>query len=108
MTHPSLRFLLPLAMGILAGSCGGSVESARSPSHVVSIEALRQMQLGKTTPSDVEQTFGAPDERGADGALVYRADVAVRHGNVRAETVTFRFENGTLSKLCRSERGPRS
>jgi hypothetical protein len=44
------------------------------------------------TPSDIEQRFGAADERTPDGALVYRFETTRQRGEWRqteAETVTF-------------------
>jgi len=62
------------------------------------------VQLGRTTPSDLEQRFGMPDERAADGALTYRFDTTRKlggHTHAEAEIVTFRFANGKLAKVCR-------
>lgn len=64
--------------------------------------ALEHVQLGRTTATDIERTFGTPDERAADGAMVYHAEVSTGHGVARLETVTFRFERGVLSKLCQN------
>ncbi|HSV07586.1 MAG TPA: hypothetical protein VLI07_13775 [Candidatus Binatus sp.] len=63
---------------------------------------LRQLVFGRTTGDDVEHLFGVPDERATDGALTYRAALASRQGRSRAETFTFRFTNGVLSRICRS------
>ena len=63
------------------------------------------MHLGQTTPSDIEQWFGVADERMADGALVYRFERTRQRGErlqAEAETVTFRFANGRLAKICRT------
>jgi hypothetical protein len=46
-----------------------------------------------------------PDERAADGALIYRFDTTrARRGQTyaEAEIVTFRFANGKLTKVCRT------
>jgi hypothetical protein len=68
-------------------------------------EAVRQVHLGQTTPSDIEQRFGVADERMADGALVYRFETTRQRGGqtqAKAEIVTFRFANGKLTKVCRA------
>jgi hypothetical protein len=68
-------------------------------------EAVRQVHLGQTTPSDIEQRFGVADERMADGALLYRFERTRQHGEhmqTEAETVTFRFAGGKLAKVCRT------
>src|SRR5262249_38241792 len=57
-------------------------------------DAIRQVRLGQTPPRDIEQQFGAADERTADGGLVYRFETTrLRGGQMQteAETVTFRF-----------------
>ena len=93
----------------LAGAVGGwscersEATPARRPRDAT--EAIRQVQLGHTTPSDVEQRFGAADERTPDGALVYRFETTRQRGERRqtqAETVTFRFAGGKLAKVCRT------
>jgi hypothetical protein len=43
-------------------------------------EAVRQVHLEQTTPSDIEQRFGVADERMADGALVYRFETTRQRG----------------------------
>jgi len=63
---------------------------------------LRQLVFGRTTGGDVERLFGVPDERAPDGALTYRGALASRRKRSDAETVTFRFTNGVLSRICRS------
>ena len=63
---------------------------------------LRQLVFGRTTGGDVERLFGVPDERGPAGALTYRSALASRRRPSGAETVTFRFTNGVLSRICRS------
>jgi hypothetical protein len=63
---------------------------------------LRQLVFGRTSGDDVEHLFGVPDERATDGALTYRAALASGHGQRKAETLTFRFTNGVLSRICRT------
>jgi hypothetical protein len=98
--------LLTLALASAVGgwSCQrGEAAPDRRPSSAV--DAIRQVRLGQTTPSDVEQRFGVPDERAPDGALVYRFDsTRERGGRMRAEaeTITFRFAGGKLAKVCRT------
>jgi hypothetical protein len=63
------------------------------------------MSLGRTTPDEVEQAFGSPDERLADGALVYRNTIMrgpEGAGQSERDTTTFRFEGGVLAKICRA------
>ena len=104
--HVSLRAaLIALALASAGGgwSCQrGDAAADRRPSSAT--DAIRQLQLGQTTPSDLEQRFGVPDERAADGALTYRFDTTRQRGGqtqAKAEIVTFRFANGKLAKVCR-------
>src|SRR5436309_4389273 len=60
---------------------------------------LEQMSFGQSTPADVERVFGAADERPPDGSLVYRTEDRRRR---ETESVTFRFEGGVLSRICRT------
>ena len=99
--------MIALALASAGGgwSCGrrGEAVSDRRPSSVA--DAIRRVHLGQTTPGDVQQLFGGADERAPDGALIYRFNVTRKRGEqVRAEveTVTFRFTNGTLAKVCRT------
>jgi len=46
-----------------------------------------------------------PDERAADGAQTYRFETTRKRGaqtHAGAESVTFRFANGRLTKVCRA------
>jgi len=103
----SLR--LTLTAIALAGAMGGwscnrgDPASARRPRDAA--DAIRQVRLGQTTPSDVEQRFGVADQRSADGSLEYRFETTRRRtGRAEAveETVTFRFANGRLARICRT------
>ena len=81
----------------------GDAASARRPRDVT--DAIRQVHLGQSTPGDIEQRFGVADERSADGSLKYRFETTrQRTGRAEAveETVTFRFTNGKLAKICRT------
>ena len=57
---------------------------------------LVDLQVGKTSPAQIEQQFGPPDERRQDGALVYRWTNERGRGSI-----TFQFAGGALSQLCR-------
>jgi len=63
---------------------------------------LHRLVFGQTTGDDVERLFGTPDERAGDDALTYRAALVSRRAGSAGETVTFRFRNGVLSRICRS------
>jgi len=66
-------------------------------------ELIRQVSLGQTTAADAERLFGAADDSQPDGSLVYRfARTRSRDGQESTETVTLRFANGVLSKICRT------
>ena len=100
---------LTLATLALAGSLGvpGCQQStAARPAHPgTATGAIKLVSLGHTTAAGIEQLFGAADERAADGALAYRFE-RTRRGDdrrrIEVETVTFRFERGLLSKICRT------
>ena len=84
-------------------SCGHGEAAPARPRSVA--EAVRQVHLGQTTPSDIEHRFGVADERMADGALVYRFETSRKRGEhlqTEAKTVTFRFAGGKLAKVCRT------
>jgi hypothetical protein len=101
----SLRLtLIALAFASAVGgwSCGHGEAAARPRT---AAEAVRQVHLGQTTPTDIEQRFGVADEKTADGALVYRFETTRQRGErmqKEAETVTFRFAGGKLAKVCRT------
>jgi len=80
-------------------SCGNPTDVARRR---IRSSDLKRVTLGQTTADQVERLFGAPDERGPDGALIYRSPVPRADAPARAESVTFRFERGVLSKICRN------
>lgn len=105
--HGSLRAaLIAFALASAGGgwSCQrGDAAADRRPSSAT--DAIRQVHLGQTTPSDLEQRFGVADQHAPDGALIYRFETTRRHGpemRTEIEIVTFRFAGGTLSKVCRT------
>jgi len=106
--HDRLRFgLLTVSLGaaLLAAGCQSRVESEVRGRRIRSSD-LERVAFGQTTASEVERLFGAPDERAPDGALTYHSSLVHRQGGaeqqVKAESVTFRFEDGVLSRVCRS------
>src|SRR5262245_33250481 len=91
------RTLCSLVLAVALAGCQGS------PREVTGSTPPRRLDLGKvvlqhTTPAEVEAAYGAADEHGADGSLVYRAVTIQRH----PESVTFRFQDGVLSRICRA------
>jgi hypothetical protein len=86
---------------VLAAACGASGASV-GDSHPITAADLDRLRFGQTTPAEVQDTFGAPDERAADGSLVYRERRVGSPGRSRRETVTFRFQDGVLRKVCRT------
>src|SRR5262249_30238664 len=95
---------IALASAMGAWSCDrGDAASARRPRDAT--DAIRQVRLRQTTPGGLAQRFGVADERSADGSLEYRFETT-RQRTGRAETVeetvTFRFANGRLTKICRT------
>ena len=94
---------LALASAVGGWSCGQGEAAAARPRNAA--EAVRQVHLGQTTLTDIEQRFGVADERMADGALVYRFETTRQRGErmqTEAETLTFRFAGGRLVKVCRT------
>lgn len=64
--------------------------------------AIARLSLHRTTVPELESLLGDPDERAPDGAFVYRFTNVRGQGRAETETVRLRFENGTLSKICRN------
>lgn len=58
---------------------------------------LNRVSFGRTTTTEVERLLGTPATRNADGSLVYHLGSAPD-----AESVTFRFRNGVLARVCRA------
>jgi hypothetical protein len=97
--------LIALALGSAMGgwSCEHGAAAPARPRDAA--DAVRQVRLGQTTPSTLEERFGAADQHAPDGALIYRFETTRRHGSemrTEVETVTFHFASGTLSKVCRT------
>ena len=66
---------------------------------------IARVRLHETTPADIRAALGDPDEQASDGSFLYRFTAPHGHGTARRiedETVRFRFEAGTLSKICRT------
>lgn len=93
---------LGLVLAGMLGVAGCEQEAASRPHRPPSPgAAIAQVSIGRTTPAEIEHLFGVADDRALDGALVYRFDRGERH-QFEMETVTFRFEHGVLSKVCRA------
>jgi hypothetical protein len=102
-----------LACGLALVACKDRVATAVS-GHVIPPRALSNVALGKTTAAELTTLFGEPDERAPDGSMTYRSRTvrttvpALVHWSsqddeqVDEETVTFRFENGAVAKICRT------
>jgi hypothetical protein len=88
--------------GILAAASERPAESQARP---IRPTDLRLPTIGRATAADVERLLGAPETREADGALVYTSARSRRHGSPARETVTFRFRDGVLARICRSRLG---
>ena len=78
--------------------------------HPVHARDIAKLSIGHSTRADVERVLGAPDDRGADGSLVYRASAVRRTGTgigaredvVGTRSTIFRFEGGDrLTRICR-------
>jgi hypothetical protein len=97
--------LIALAFASAVGGCSCGHGEAAPARQRNAAEAVRQVHLGQTTPSDIEQRFGVAEERMTDGALIYRFETTRQRGEhmqAETETVTFRFANGRLAKVCRT------
>src|SRR5262249_8192201 len=91
-----------LAAVVLCGCGAGDAPPAQRPHDADAL--VERVTIGRTTADDVERQFGIADERASDGALVYhlRAAGHDRRAGDRSETLTFRFERGVLSRICRA------
>lgn len=103
MTAPPRRWCAVAGLAVVLGvsACRPQDRQGEGRRIIVTAE-LDQLHLGQTTPTQVEDLFGAPDQREADGAITYTGRVAARANARPDESVTFRFENGLLSKICRT------
>jgi hypothetical protein len=110
------RSAVPLAAilaSVLLFSCGKRDPIVEMRGHLIRTRELEGVSIGQTTAKEVVARFGEPDEHAPDGSLTYRATRFVRTGptlaawsfgrekQISEETVTFRFENGALAKICR-------
>ena len=88
---------------VLVSGCQAPESGASAPvagSQPILARDLDKVSLGKTSPADVEGLFGLPEERLADGNLLYRWT-----GRPGEEgEVTFKFQDGVLSKMCRDRK----
>jgi hypothetical protein len=91
-----------LAGVVLCGCGAGDASPTQRPRDAAAL--VEHVTIGRTTAHDITQQFGVADERARDGALVYHLPAGGRdRGNAdRGETVTFRFERGVLSRICRA------
>jgi hypothetical protein len=95
MRPASLRALaLVIAAGLALPACQ---RAAGEHAGTVRVSDLNRVAFGRTTPTEVEHLFGAPVTRDADGSLVYQLGTAPD-----AESVTFRFRDGVLVRVCRA------
>lgn len=92
---------LPTAAVLLGAACfvvSACSRPAESDSHTqrqIRATDLDQVRLGVTSPAEIEHLFGAPDTRDGDGSVVYGVGST-------APTVTFHFEDGTVSRICQT------
>ena len=84
-----------LGAACLVSACSRPAESDAHTQHQIRATDLDQVRLGVTSPAEIEHLFGAPETRDADGSVVYGVGPT-------APTVTFHFENGTVSRICRT------
>ena len=91
-----------LAAVVLYGCGAGDAQPTQRPRDAAAL--VDRVTIGRTTADDIMQQFGVADERAPDGALLYRMPVSSRERGKgdRSETVTFRFERGVLSRICRA------
>src|SRR5262245_29606687 len=94
MRPASLRTLaVVFAAGLALPACQ---RAAGEHQGTVRATDLSRVAFGRTTPSEVEHLFGAPVTRNPDGSLVYQLGTAED-----PESVTFRFRDGVLTRVCR-------
>jgi hypothetical protein len=116
MIRQSVSIVCVLATGLALGGCSRTI-AREFTGHRVAPQSLASLQLDSTTSAEIEQQFGEPDERAPDGTLTYRYQ-SIRHDRPRfagltvpftagnneiiEHTVEFHFENGVLSRICRT------
>lgn len=111
----SFRPVLVLTLLVpLLGACDQQRYETVLTGHPVRKSHVTKLAIGKSSQNEVEQVVGVPDEIGPDGSMVYRATAVRRTLNaggtasanaaevVGQRTTTFRFENGVLTKICRT------
>jgi hypothetical protein len=94
---PFATVALAASIAIGAAGCRPSVDAAEVSEHVIRPADLDALVLGRTTPGEIEGKFGSPDRLGMDGAFTY---FTKRRPSGAQDSVTFRFESGTLVKIC--------
>ena len=103
---PALCLALCAAVALVACDRSAANDATPAPMSIpaprIPADVHSKVKLGETTPAAVEELFGAPDQRGADGALVYESTRTRQSGKVERETATFRFDGDILTKVCQS------
>jgi hypothetical protein len=91
-----------LSAVVLCGCGGGDAPATQRARDADAL--VERVKIGRTTADDITRQFGVADEHAPDGALVYhlRAAGQDRGKRDRSETLTFRFERGVLSRICRA------
>lgn len=93
----TLPSLLVLAAALALSACRGEVDAGTATgAGTVRESDLSRVTFGQTTPGDVEGMLGAPATRNTDGSMVYEMGSKSHH-----ESVTFRFRDGVLARVCR-------
>jgi hypothetical protein len=119
MSRTFWQVWIPVITTLLLTGCERSVVT-EVRGHRIPAAQLRELRLQSTTPTEIETRFGQPDDRANDGALTYRYATVTRvrprvaglalpirgREQVIEHTVTFRFENGVLSRICQTRSLP--
>ena len=93
----TLPSLLVLAAALALPACRGEVDAVTNgAAGTVRESDLSKVTFGQTTPVDVEGLLGTPATRNSDGSMVYQMGSKSHH-----ESVTFRFRDGVLARVCR-------
>lgn len=103
--------LLAFALALPLAAAGGRNEPTTTVlrGHPVHARDLDKLPIGHSTRDDVQRVLGAPDDHGADGSLVYRAEAVRRTGTgigasesvVGTRSTIFRFDGDKLARICR-------
>src|SRR5512138_2550591 len=94
-----------LASVVAVSACGHDPSTTARARPASAASAIAQVSLRRTTVPELRSLLGEPDEQAPDGTLVYRFTGAKARGSARSdenESVRFRFEHGTLSRICRT------